>query len=658
MQTGYGPETELATRYTFISHDFDFDDYSEDPPTLQTDYVEDTDHVHDSDHDMILWVRVADILEIQCFGTNEGSLVSWGPTEQDSILYYSSATHESSLHARLNGTCLGDVVTCIYEASNQEHNIPENVRAFNRRSSQEDRVTSDEELTGSDTNFLDYAEDDTEGHHMDMDITWGDEFEESITDGATEAIDWQTPSAIHGIKLVNPFPPDIEDEVLGRIEGAPLSWRMFGSNIEVRHAELGSAVVYDSTRSVDSFLEDCVRDIPLGVILAHIYRQTGKEYRMPHVLHDFLDDVAAVSVSVPDARGPTDRGAENRYIVGDNADIPPLNFSRISSTSSEYSEVSEGHMVDLDDDVWFSVLRSVSDSHDNENSQSPHASDIPQTLYLTAYGHTSPMSSYNTTALGGPYDVDFGYSPHSPSFQVTSPGYWNAEDELSNTSAFRAASPGNWDFEDEPQDTTYTDASPNMYLRSGSPISLSLSSSSRSDNERRQSQEAGIAAASPPPLSERRLPTQYSVYDRVAETQRTRSMNNHTAHAPLAPHSYSTPVYLRSIEDFTTNHVIPLFPCHPLYPAPGTTCAICYEPFHDAHTPVAIVNVEGCKGHMFGYQCLRQNLSAGTLASNKCPMCRTMWFGASRGEIAHVEEEWRDVGEAEGRALANSEMDV
>lgn len=73
--------------------------------------------------------------------------------------------------------------------------------------------------------------------------------------------------------------------------------------------------------------------------------------------------------------------------------------------------------------------------------------------------------------------------------------------------------------------------------------------------------------------------------------------------------------------------------------------------FHADHVPVAIVRVNGCKGHVFGYQCLRQNLSAGTPGSNKCPMCRTTWFENSSGEIARVAKEWTEIGQAEGMAL-------
>jgi hypothetical protein len=106
-----------------------------------------------------------------------------------------------------------------------------------------------------------------------------------------------------------------------------------------------------------------------------------------------------------------------------------------------------------------------------------------------------------------------------------------------------------------------------------------------------------------------------------------------------------------SLTTFISHHLVPLMPEHSHYPGAGTTCSICYEPFHSSHSPVQVVNVTGCSNHIFGYQCLRKTLSSGVKHSTRCPLCRTTWFQMRKHELRRVNREWSDVERAEDRAL-------
>jgi hypothetical protein len=105
-----------------------------------------------------------------------------------------------------------------------------------------------------------------------------------------------------------------------------------------------------------------------------------------------------------------------------------------------------------------------------------------------------------------------------------------------------------------------------------------------------------------------------------------------------------------SLTTFISHHLVPLMPEHPHYPGAGTTCPICREPFHSSHSPVQVVNVTGCRNHIFGYQCLRKTLGSGMGYSRRCPLCRTKWFRMRKHELRRVNREWRDVEMAEERA--------
>jgi hypothetical protein len=113
-----------------------------------------------------------------------------------------------------------------------------------------------------------------------------------------------------------------------------------------------------------------------------------------------------------------------------------------------------------------------------------------------------------------------------------------------------------------------------------------------------------------------------------------------------------------SLTTFISHHLVPLMPEHSHYPGAGTTCSICYEPFHLSHSPVQVVNVTGCSNHIFGYQCLRKTLSSGMKHSTRCPLCRTTWFQMRKHELRRVNREWSDVERAEDRALMHDRREA
>jgi len=80
-------------------------------------------------------------------------------------------------------------------------------------------------------------------------------------------------------------------------------------------------------------------------------------------------------------------------------------------------------------------------------------------------------------------------------------------------------------------------------------------------------------------------------------------------------------------------------------------CAICHEGFHGAHAPIIIVGVPSCKGHVFGYQCLRNCIADKMPNSNKCPLCRTPWFEMGEGALRGLGEAWERVEGLEGWLL-------
>ncbi|KAL6707258.1 hypothetical protein ACN47E_004246 [Coniothyrium glycines] len=58
---------------------------------------------------------------------------------------------------------------------------------------------------------------------------------------------------------------------------------------------------------------------------------------------------------------------------------------------------------------------------------------------------------------------------------------------------------------------------------------------------------------------------------------------------------------------------------------PNENCSICLEPYIPEHDPVSVSSV--CQ-HRFGSSCLEQYLSGPTRLSNRCPLCRRLWFQA------------------------------
>jgi hypothetical protein len=97
------------------------------------------------------------------------------------------------------------------------------------------------------------------------------------------------------------------------------------------------------------------------------------------------------------------------------------------------------------------------------------------------------------------------------------------------------------------------------------------------------------------------------------------------------------------LNHFNSGHLIPMFPYHPNYPDPDSKCAICKEGFGSAHPPILVVGIEGCKGHVFGYECLREAIGSGRPNSNTCPLCRTKWFDMSRQKLAELKRHWDEI---------------
>ncbi|KAF2830768.1 hypothetical protein CC86DRAFT_402784 [Ophiobolus disseminans] len=108
---------------------------------------------------------------------------------------------------------------------------------------------------------------------------------------------------------------------------------------------------------------------------------------------------------------------------------------------------------------------------------------------------------------------------------------------------------------------------------------------------------------------------------------------------------------------FTSNHLTPLFPNHPSYPRLDAHCAICQDPFNIDHTPILVVNIPGCVGHVFGYECLRRSIGSGLKNSNRCPLCRSAWFDMDRRGLVSLGAEWAGVearemgGDGAGRVV-------
>jgi len=124
---------------------------------------------------------------------------------------------------------------------------------------------------------------------------------------------------------------------------------------------------------------------------------------------------------------------------------------------------------------------------------------------------------------------------------------------------------------------------------------------------------------------------------------------------PIIHHSNSDPppypFTFRTLSTFLAKNLLLLFPSHLEYPKPDTICPICHEAFHGAHAPVLVVGVPGCTGHMFGYQCLRNCMASKMPNSNKCPLCRTVWFDIGEDALIGLGEVWESVDAMEGWLL-------
>ncbi|KAF2264969.1 hypothetical protein CC78DRAFT_579922 [Lojkania enalia] len=60
-----------------------------------------------------------------------------------------------------------------------------------------------------------------------------------------------------------------------------------------------------------------------------------------------------------------------------------------------------------------------------------------------------------------------------------------------------------------------------------------------------------------------------------------------------------------------------------------SNCAICQENYNKNHTPVRIVDIAECS-HVFGSDCINSYIHALHANSNKCPLCRAVWYNVTR----------------------------
>jgi hypothetical protein len=124
---------------------------------------------------------------------------------------------------------------------------------------------------------------------------------------------------------------------------------------------------------------------------------------------------------------------------------------------------------------------------------------------------------------------------------------------------------------------------------------------------------------------------------------------------PFLPRPQPHHPHPHTLASFLTQNLTPLLPGHFSYPVPGSTCSICQDVFHSEHPPILVVGIPGCRGHMFCYQCLRKVISSGMANSNKCPLCRTTWFGISGRQLERMGEMWRALEGMERRAASEEE---
>ncbi|KAF1956935.1 hypothetical protein CC80DRAFT_547648 [Byssothecium circinans] len=113
--------------------------------------------------------------------------------------------------------------------------------------------------------------------------------------------------------------------------------------------------------------------------------------------------------------------------------------------------------------------------------------------------------------------------------------------------------------------------------------------------------------------------------------------------------------YARTLKDFCANHVRSLLPTDPLYPSPGTMCPICQGIYSASHPPVVIIELQGCRGHVFGYGCLRKWIASGRKSGNKCPLCRSKWFNMRAIELREVARTWARIEKEEDDAVRRDE---
>jgi hypothetical protein len=103
-----------------------------------------------------------------------------------------------------------------------------------------------------------------------------------------------------------------------------------------------------------------------------------------------------------------------------------------------------------------------------------------------------------------------------------------------------------------------------------------------------------------------------------------------------------TPAHI-NLHSFTSAHLVPLFPDHTSYSQPKSPCAICKESSSMSHPPILVSKIDGCKGHVFGYECLRRAIGSGMDNGNKCLLCRTVRYHMGRKQLRDLGRQWDSV---------------
>ncbi|KAF2682915.1 hypothetical protein K458DRAFT_453201 [Lentithecium fluviatile CBS 122367] len=88
--------------------------------------------------------------------------------------------------------------------------------------------------------------------------------------------------------------------------------------------------------------------------------------------------------------------------------------------------------------------------------------------------------------------------------------------------------------------------------------------------------------------------------------------------------------------------------------SPHSECAICYKPYTPFHLPLQVTGAADCAHvplgctHHFGQGCLETWITSGKENSNRCPLCRRVWF--TDVELEGVQRALRQIREIRSQA--------